>query len=219
MSDLKNWTDKQACDESSRNEFDLSKQVRLVPPFNEAEIDMYFQHFEKVADSLKWPKAMWPMLLQTVFKGKAQEAYAALPVIDCSDYNKVKSDILKVYELVPEAYSQRFRAYRKDDKQTYVEFAKQKEVFFDRWCTSKEIGSDYDRLRQLVLIEEFKRCIYDDLKTYLDEKKVDTVHEMATLANDYALTHKRSNKSEHYRPHKSGGWFWPKIWSKFWSKL
>ncbi len=80
-----------------------------------------------------------------------------------------------------------------------------KEVFFDRWCTSKEIESDYDRLRQPVLREEFKRCIYDDLKSHLDEKKVDTVHEMATLADDYALTHKRSNKSEYYRPHKSGG--------------
>ncbi len=109
---LKELADKQACDEARRNEFDLPKQVRLVPPFNEAEIDMYFQHFEKVAASLKWPKAMRPMLLQTVLKGKAQEAYAALPVIDCFDYNKVKSAILKAYELVPEAYRQRFSVYR-----------------------------------------------------------------------------------------------------------
>ena len=77
---------------------------------------------------------MRPMLLQTVLKGKAQEAYAALPVTNCSDYKKVKSAILKACKIIPEAYRQRFRAYRKDDKQTYVEFAQQKEVFFDRLC-------------------------------------------------------------------------------------
>ena len=128
-----------ASEESKANKFDISKHVRLVPPFNEAEIDKYFQHFEKVAVNLKWPKAMWPLLLQSVLKGKAQEAYSALSVTDCSDYDTVKASILRAYELVPEAYRQKFRHYRKQDNQTYVECAHEKQVYYDRWCHSKEI--------------------------------------------------------------------------------
>ena len=32
--------------------FDPARNIRLVPPFQEKEVDKYFAHFEKVADSL-----------------------------------------------------------------------------------------------------------------------------------------------------------------------
>ena len=181
-------------DENRRNEFDVTRYVKLVPQFNESDVDKYFQHFEKIAKNLHWPENVWSTLLQSALKGKAQETFAALSVDDSSDYDVVKSAILKAYELVPEAYRQKFRNYKKDDKQTYVEFANQTEVYFDRWCSAKKVISDYEKLRQIVLIEQFKRCVHDDLKTYLDEKNVETLHEMAVLADDYALTHRRSFK-------------------------
>lgn len=34
--------------------------------------------------------------------------------------------------MVPEAYRQKFRAYRKEDKETYVEFFRQKQTYFNR---------------------------------------------------------------------------------------
>ena len=36
--------------------FDVTKHIRLVPPFQEKEVDKYFLHFEKVAENLNWPK-------------------------------------------------------------------------------------------------------------------------------------------------------------------
>ena len=45
-----------AHEESIATKFDLGKNVRLVPPFNELEVDKYFQHFERVAQNLKWPR-------------------------------------------------------------------------------------------------------------------------------------------------------------------
>ena len=97
-----------AHEESIATKFDLGKNVRLVPPFNESKVDKYFQHFERVAQNLKWPIDQWPLLLQSVLRGKAQEAYTALPISECVDYNSVKNAILKAYELVPEAYRQKF---------------------------------------------------------------------------------------------------------------
>ena len=149
--------------------FDPARNIRLVPPFQEKEVDKYFAHFEKVADSLNWPKESWVLLLQSVLVGKAQEIYGSLSVEQSSNYEHVKEAILKAYELVPEAYRQKFRNYLKYDSKTHVEFAREKENLFNRWCHSKEIGQDFKKLKQMVLLEEFKDKVRPDIRSHLEE--------------------------------------------------
>lgn len=173
-------------------EFDVTKHIRLVPPFQERDADKYFLHFEKVAENLKWPKHNWTLLLQSVLIGKARDVYTQLSVDQASDYDSVKELILKGYELVPEAYRQKFRNSAKQTNQTYVEFARNKEQLFDRWCTSEKVDKDHDRLRHMVLVEEFKRCIHGDIRIFINEKKAETLADAARLADDYSLTHKVS---------------------------
>ncbi|KAJ8031524.1 hypothetical protein HOLleu_24737 [Holothuria leucospilota] len=189
--------------------FDVSKHVKFVPKFQEDNVEK-FNHFEKLGEQLKWPRDKWSILIQSNFTGKAQEVYSALSIVDSMDYDKVEKVILQAYELVPEAYRQKFRKYRKADTQTYVEFAYQKERHFDRWCASKKV-STFDALRQLMLVEEFKRCVNDDIKTHLEENKADKIKEVANLADQYALTHKfgkvgqTQNKDQFSRPNKKYG--------------
>ena len=187
--------------------FDPARNIRLVPPFQEKEVDKYFAHFEKVADSLNWPKESWVLLLQSVLVGKAQEIYGSLSVEQSSNYEHVKEAILKAYELVPEAYRQKFRNYLKYDSKTHVEFAREKENLFNRWCHSKEIGQDFKKLKQMVLLEEFKDKVRPDIRSHLDEQKVEELEKAAVMADDYALTHKMSSKSgnpQQKRFHGSG---------------
>ena len=102
----------------------------------------------------------------------------------------MKKAILKPYELVLETYWQKFRNCEKRDDQTHVEFAREKELLFEKWLTSKDVTKHFDnRLSQWILIEEFKQCIHSDIKTYLDEHKVSSLAEASTIADDYALTH------------------------------
>ena len=187
--------------------FDPARNIRLVPPFQEKEVDKYFAHFEKVADSLNWPKESWVLLFQSVLVGKAQEIYGSLSVEQSSNYEHVKEAILKTYELVPEAYRQKFRNYLKYDSKTHVEFAREKENLFNRWCHSKEIGQDFKKLKQMVLLEEFKDKVRPDIRSHLDEQKVEALEKAAIMADDYALTHKMSSKSgnpQQKRYHGSG---------------
>ena len=187
--------------------FDPARNIRLVPPFQEKEVDKYFAHFEKVADSLNWPKESWVLLLQSVLVGKAQKIYGSLSVEQSSNYEHVKEAILKAYELVPEAYRQKFRNYLKYDSKTHVEFAREKENLFNRWCHSKEIGQDFKKLKQMVLLEEFKDKVRPDIRSHLDEQKVEELEKAAIMADDYALTHKMSSKSgnpQQKRYHGSG---------------
>ena len=187
--------------------FDPATNIRLVPPFQEKEVDKYFAHFEKVADSLNWPKESWVLLLQSVLVGKAQEINGSLSVEQSSNYEHVKEAILKAYELVPEAYRQKFRNYLKYDSKTHVEFAREKENLFNRWCHSKEIGQDFKKLKQMVLLEEFKGKVWPDIRSHLDEQKLEKLEKAAIMADDYALTHKMSSKSgnpQQKRYHGSG---------------
>ena len=147
-------------------------------------------------------KRHWTLHLQGVVIGKAREIYTQLSFEHSSDYHKVKQLILKAYELVPEAYRQKFRNCRKENDQTHVKFAITKEQMFDRWCSLKKIGTNYPKLRQLKQGEEFKRCINADVKSFLDEKEVETLEQAARLADDYTLTHKVSfvNKANPRKP-------------------
>ena len=60
----------------------------------------------------------------------------------------------------------------------------------DHWCAAKQVDHDYHKLRQLLLVEEFKTCLPSDVKMYIDEQKADILHQAAVLVDDYSLTHK-----------------------------
>ena len=48
-----------------------------------------------------------------------------------------------------------------------------------------------------MLVEEFKRCINSDVKSFLDMKEVEIlIKKAARLADDYTLTHKVSSVSK-----------------------
>ena len=120
-----------------------------------------------------------------------------MTVEQSTSYDTFMEFIFKAYELVPDVYRQKFRNCKKENEQTHVEFARTKGQLLDRWCSSKKIGSDHEKLRQLMLVEEFKRCINSVIKSVLDEKQVETLESAVLLADGYALTHKVSfiNKS------------------------
>ena len=53
----------------------------------------------------------------------------------------------------------------------------------------KKLGSDLAKLRQLMLVEEFKWCINSDVRVFLNDKEVENWDVAARLADDYSLTH------------------------------
>lgn len=137
-------------------------------------------------------KRSWVILLQCKLSGKAQEACSSLSVQDSLSYEKVKSAILGVYELVPEAYRQLFRALRKGVGQTYINFAREQGILFDRWCTACKVD-DFSSVCELMLLEAFKNCVSEKIVVYLNEQKVTTLQQAATLADEFALTHKNTS--------------------------
>ena len=150
--------------------FDISKHIALVPPFRESEVDSYFSAFERIAAALSWPKEFWSLLLQCKLVGKAQEVCASLSIEDSLDYKILKKTVLQAYELVPEAYRQKFRNSEKTANQTFVEFVRDKSVLFDKRCQACNVKTMAE-LGELILLEEFKKCLPERIVVYLNEQK------------------------------------------------
>lgn len=175
----------------SSNTFDISKHIALVPLFRESEVDSYFHVFERIAAALSWPKEFWSLLLHCKLVGKTQEVCTSLTVEQSLDYDVVKSTVLRAYELVPEAYRQKFRSSKKTANQTYVEFAREKSLQFDKWCQASKADT-FETLRELILLEEFKKCLPEQIVVYLNEQKVTSMDKAAVHSDEYNLTHKGS---------------------------
>lgn len=128
--------------------------------------------------------------------------------------------MLKVYELVPEAYRQKFRTWERSSKQTHMDFARELVTHFNQWCSALEVKTFADLCNAMVL-EKFKNSLPSNAATYINEHEVKTAAEAVALADKYVLMHKldfesracdardwvKENQLESY----CGLWF--KVWS------
>ena len=198
------------------------RNIKLVPKFNEKDVEKFFLHFEKLAESMEWSKSIWTVLLQSVLIGKAQEVYSALSVEQSTDYDVVKNTIMQAYELVPEAYRQKFRSRQKGIGETYVEFAREKETLFDiGGAVQRKWVRIITNWREVMLLEEFKNSVRREVKTHLEEQKVDTLRKAAKMADEYELTHKEEFVKKRENPYsreaqRSVGYN-PRMESKYYS--
>ncbi|KAG1681794.1 hypothetical protein GQR58_011600 [Nymphon striatum] len=172
---------------SSNHYFDVPKHIRLVPPPK--------LHFEKIAKDVGWKPDHYTLLVQSVLTGKAAAAYLALPVESSSNYIEVKEAILKANLKVPEAYRINFREYSKLSERSFIEFAKEKELLFDRWCVAEKVKV-FQGLREIILLEEFKNCCTQDIKMYLTDHKNINLYKAAEFADEFSFAHNLTKTSK-----------------------
>ena len=188
----------------SHAHFNIAQWFQTVPKFRENAVEDFFVSFEKMADRLKWPTEYWTTLLQHVLVGKGLEVFNQLGIAESANFEYVKEAILKAYQKVPEAYRQKFRNYTKASSQTYTEFAHAKQRLFDQWCHAMKVQQDFERLRQIILIEEFKESVNFNLRVYIDERAPTNLNEAAHLADEYALIHQSQFHSKSHSNSSKG---------------
>ncbi|XP_066956281.1 uncharacterized protein [Macrobrachium rosenbergii] len=116
-----------------------------------------------------------------------------MTLAESKDYEIVKEIILKVYELTPEYYREKFRRYRKMDSESYVEYSHKVVKYHNKWIKAASV-TNMEEYSELVLLEQFMKGIPYDVQTYLFEREVSTVQRAASLAENYSLL-----KPSHYR--------------------
>lgn len=111
-------------------------------------------HFERLAKIRQWSDAEQTLLMHCVLTGKSQEAFSALSKADSENYETVKQAVLQTYQLVLEAYRQKFRTSQKQQSQTYVEFVRGLRILFNRWQVASGV-STCEQLGELVLLGSY----------------------------------------------------------------
>lgn len=120
--------------------------------------------------------------------GRAQEVFSAIDATRVTDYEYVKTAISNVYKKVPEAYRQEFSNARKTDKQSWVEFIRQKQLLFRKWVESSLTTLDFERLSELVILEDVKNSMPVKVRTHIEERQLQHLPDVGPAADHFVLT-------------------------------
>ena len=167
--------------------FDLTKCIKLVPKFEESEVDVFFKNFEHMASYMKWPLEQWVWLVKSKLVGKAATVVGSL--VGELSYAVIKQAVLDAYAVTSEGYRQQFRNYLKPFNKTWTEFAVEKLRLFRKWLDSENVSS-FDDLVNLIVSEEFKRRLPQNIMMYIADKEEKDLKKSAILADNYSLIHK-----------------------------
>ena len=165
--------------------FNVSSCLKLMPKFNTDDVEVFFYAFEKIASELQWPEGKWPILVQSVFIGRAQEAYVALDPAQSTAYKVIKDVVLRAYE----GHRQMFRSLRRKPGETFLDLARQQEAVYERRLKGSDTFT-FKELKELMLLEQFKSSIPGHIEIYLNAQEVGDLRKAAMLADSYELTQK-----------------------------
>ncbi|XP_063844146.1 uncharacterized protein LOC135090904 [Scylla paramamosain] len=152
----------------------MVRSLNLISEFDEEKVTEWFRRFEKKASEFDWPQERWNGLVVNMLKGKALEVYDRMSVKDLEDYEEFKADILRVYELQPEAYRLQFCGGKKRPSDSYLECACYQEEMFEKWI------AHYHELKELMVLEQFTNVAKEELVLLPHKKRFKTLKETAT---------------------------------------
>ena len=173
--------------------FDLAKNLKLVPDFNEKEVDVFFRNFEDIASSMLWPLDQWIWLVKPKLTGRAATVVSHL--VGERSYGAIKQAVLDAYMITIEGHRQRFRQYYKSIQQTWYEFASEKLRLFHKWLTAAKV-SNFDNLVNLLVTEEFMRKLPQNIKVNIADRQEEDLKKLAMLADNFSLIHKTHKDPE-----------------------
>ena len=162
-----------------------------IPAYEDGKdnLDAYIDRFERFARSQGWKRETWGISLSALLKGKALEVYSGLAPEESSDYDKLKSALLKRFQMTEEGYKTKFRTCRPERGETPCQFVARLSNYFHRWVDLSKIEHQYESLVDLLLREQFIQACSKDLATFLKEKKCPNINELAESAERYTDAH------------------------------
>ena len=147
------------------------------------DIEAYLTTFERLMGAFSVPKERWVFKLAPQLTGKAQQAYAALDLTQTTDYDQVKSAILKRYNVTEETYRTRLRAVTRGKQESYAEMATRVVDLTRKW--TRRCAADADAVREAIAVEQLLNSMPAAVRVWVAERKPQTVAEAGKLADDH----------------------------------
>ena len=176
-----------------KKESNLASSKPKLPYFDEKadDIESYLFRFEVHAKALGWEITEWPVALAALLKGKALTFYRELPVQKASDYNELRDHLFKRFHCTEEGFRQKFRGSKPESGESLSTFGFKLRRFADRWTELAE-ADDVQKLKDLIVKEQFLSSIPLPVATFLKERMYSDFEEMVLDAERYQEAHLQS---------------------------
>ena len=178
-------------------------KIPKLPVFQEEsdDLDSYLLRFEKYAQVIGWPRDTWALNLSALLSGKALQVYTRLSVRESQDYEKVREALCKRFNLTEEGFRKKFRNARPEKDENAQEFITRLQNLFDRWLELAKVDQDLDKLKALMIQEQFMNKCSSDLFIFLKERGVTTLEDMG-LQTEHYVEARRSSFSNFCQPER-----------------
>ncbi|ETW98513.1 MAG: hypothetical protein ETSY2_42715 [Candidatus Entotheonella gemina] len=156
--------------------------MRLTRLSDQDDIEAYLLTFERMMQAYEVDRPRWTYRLAPQLTGKAQQAYAALSITDASDYDTLKTAILRRYNINEETYRRQFRSAKLKKGETPRELVIRLRDLVKKW--GRECGT-LDALFDLMVKEQLLNCLPEEVRVWIRERKPKDSEEAGELAEAF----------------------------------
>ncbi|GFV96656.1 retrovirus-related Pol polyprotein from transposon opus [Trichonephila clavipes] len=156
----------------------LQKLMRTFDP-KEGDISFYLILFERQARRVHIKEEDWVTNLVGLLPLEMANLIAREPEEKANDYEHIKGMLLKRFKLSPEAFKIKFKRHCKSAENTWRDFGFELANYFNEWISGQKIY-DFDRLKQLVIVEQMKEHVSRDIQQHFidDWSRIVTVDDL-----------------------------------------
>ncbi|TWW55413.1 hypothetical protein D4764_09G0004620 [Takifugu flavidus] len=108
-----------------------------------------------------------------------------------TDFDKLKEAILKKYDINAETYRSQFRALDTSQDETQELYIRLKDLFC-KWV--KYDSCSKKALMETMVLEQYLRTLYPEVRTWVKERNPATAAEAATTVENFVAAHKGSKR-------------------------
>ena len=155
------------------------------------DLDSWLLRFERFANTSGWHRENWCTSLSALLTGRALEVFCRLSESEAIDFDRIKEVLQKIYNLTEDGYRQKFRVGTAEDGENSSMFIVRLKTYLQRWMKLSETLQTHVGLRDLCIREQFLDACPVDLSTYLGERKLPTLDEVAQSADLFHTARKR----------------------------
>ncbi|GFV80952.1 retrovirus-related Pol polyprotein from transposon opus [Trichonephila clavipes] len=182
----------------------LQKLMRTFDP-KEGDISFYLILFERQARRVHIKEEDWVTNLVGLLPLEMANLIAREPEEKANDYEHIKGMLLKRFKLSPEAFKEKFKRHCKSVENTWRDFGFELANYFNEWISGLKIY-DFDRLKQLVIVEQMKEQVSRDIQQHFidDWSRIVTVDDLTEKLDDYenARQYNQATKATLSQPYR-----------------
>lgn len=111
------------------------------------------------------------------------------------DYWELKKQLMHRFRCTKEGFQERFRSVKPNQEEPMSNFCSRMKLVFERWLELCEVGTDFNKLVDLILCEQFQSSVSKDLNTFLKERRCSDLKSMVNEAEGFRLAHPNKDLS------------------------